>query len=355
MTTLPILAAPSFDKTFVVEADASGKGVGAVLMQEGRPVAYMSHTLSDRAQGKSVYEKELMAIVMAVQKWRRYLLRRRFIIHTDQKSLRFLLDQKAMSEDQQKWVSKLLGFDFEIKYKPGKDNRVADALSRRLQFAAITTVSTKIWEELDAEVAADQQLKGIVQDLLRDPNLHPGFSLRKGVLYYKERLVLPKNSSRIPMILKEFHDSAWGGHSGIFRTYKRISELFYWEGMKGKIQQYVKGCQICQRNKYEALSPAGLLQPLPIPSMTWSNLLMDFIGGLPKSQGYDTIMVVVDRLSKYAHFIPLTHPFTAKEVAGVFIKEVVRLHRFPTSITSHRDSVFLTLSGPNCSSYQGLS
>ena len=323
MTTLPVLAVPSFDKTFVVEADASGKGVGAVLMQEGRPVAYMSHTLSKRAQNKSVYEKELMAIIMAMQKWRHYLLGRKFVVHTDQKSLHFLIDQKVMSEEQQKWVAKLLGFDFEIKYKPGKDDRVADALSRKLLFSAISRVQTDVWEGLEAEIAADTKLKGIVQDLIRDSDLHPGFSLKKGALYYKNRLVVPKNSPQVEMILKEFHDSSWGGHSGNFRTYKRISELFYWEGMRNAIQHYVKGCEICQRNKYETLNPAGLLQPLPIPTAIWSDLSMDFVGGLPRSQGYDTIMVVVDRLSKYAHFIPLTHPYTAKEVAEIFLKEVV--------------------------------
>ena len=124
--------------------------------------------------------------------------------------------------------SLLLGFDFEIKCKLSKDNRVVDALSRKLQFSAISTVQTNVWEGLEAVVAADPRLKGIVQDLLRNPNLHPGFSLKKRVLYCKDRLVVPRSSSRIPVILKEFHDSAWVGRSGIFRTHKRISELVYW-------------------------------------------------------------------------------------------------------------------------------
>lgn len=104
MTSIPVLAVPDFEKTFIVETDASGKGIGAVLMQGGRPVAYMSQAISDRAQNKSVYERELMAVVLAIQKWRHYLLGRHFVVHTDQKSLRFLADQRV--EELQRWVSK---------------------------------------------------------------------------------------------------------------------------------------------------------------------------------------------------------------------------------------------------------
>ena len=144
------------------------------------------------------------------------------------------------------------------------------------------------------------------------------------------------------MILREFHDSASGGHSGFFRTYKRIATILFWEGMKKDIQEYVRTCEVCQRNKYETLSPAGLLQPLPIPASTWTDLSMDFLGGLPKAKGLDTILVVVDRLTKYAHFFALSHPYSAKEVAGLFIKEVVKLHGFPQTIVSDRDQLFMS-------------
>lgn len=183
MTTIPVLAVTNFDKEFVIETDASGKGLGAVLMQEGRPIAFMSQTLCDTAQKKSVYERELMHVVITVQKWRPYLLRRHFKVHTDQKSLKFLTGQRIMSERQQKWISKLLGYDLQIVYKPGRENGVADALSRKMQFSDIITVHCEAWDGLEEEVQGDKKLKTIVQDLLGDPTSHPGYVLKKGRLY----------------------------------------------------------------------------------------------------------------------------------------------------------------------------
>ena len=311
-------------------------------MQEGRPIAYMSKALTDKAQKKSVYERELMAIVLAIQKWRHYLLGRHFEVHTDQKSLKFLLEQRLMGEEQQKWVSKLMGFDFEVKYKPGQQNTAADALSRRLHLTAISTVQFFEWDGVEEEILADEKLKKVMQEVLVQPDKHPGFELKQGKLWYKGRLLLSKASARIPKVLKEFHDSVVGGHSGFFRTYKRISSILFWEGMKRDIQKYVQECEVCQRSKYETLSPAGLLQPLPIPTSTWTDLSMDFLGGLPRARGLDTILVVIDRLTKYGHFFALSHPYTAKEVAEIFVKEIVKLHGFPQTIVSDRDRLFMS-------------
>lgn len=300
-------------------------------MQEGRPVAFLRQTLSDRVQTKSVYERELMAIVMAVQKWH-YLLGRHFIILTDQKSLKFLTEQRVMGEEYFRWTSKLMGLDFEIQYIPGKENGVADALSRKMTFSALSSVHFEQLKDWETEIHRDPKLQGIIHDLIQDINSHPGYKFQNQKLFYKGRLVLPKGSSRIPLLLQEFHNSAVGGHSGFFRTYKRISEVVYWEGMRKDIQQHVATCEVCQMNKYQALSPAGLLQPLPIRTQVWADISMDFIEGLPKAHGKNVILVVVDRLTKYAHFLALSHPFTAKEVAEVFIKEIVKLHGFPSSI-----------------------
>jgi hypothetical protein len=342
MVTVPVLAMPDFNKEFVIETDASGKGIGAVLMQDNRPIAYMSQTLSDRAQSKSVYERELMAIVIAIHKWRPYLLGRHFQVHTDQKSLKFLTEQRIMAEDQQKWIAKLIGFDFEVKYKPGKDNSAADALSRQMNYASITTVQCEVWEGLEEEVQNDEKLKEIVQALISDPLSHQEYQLKGGRLFHEGRIVIPKQSPRIDWLLNEFHATAIGGHSGYLRTYKKLSGVVYWEGMRKKIKEFVEACEVCQQNKYQTLRPGGLLQPLPIPKQIWTDISMDFIGGLPKVQGTDTIMVVVDRLTKYAHFLPVKHPYTAKDIATLFIKEIVRLHGFPSSIVSDRDKVFLS-------------
>lgn len=109
---------------------------------------------------------------------------------------------------------------------------------------------------------------------------------------------------------------------------KRTENLVYWEGMKRRINGYVRACEICQQNKSQTLSPGGLLQPLHVPTQVWNEISMNFIGGPPKSMEVDTILVVVDRLRTYAHFIHVSHPYSAKDIVDVFIKEVVKLHGF---------------------------
>ena len=159
-------------------------------MHEGCPVAYMSQTLLDREQRKSVYERELVAIVLAIiaiQIWRHCLLGRKFVVHTNQKSLKFLVEQQMMGQEQQKWMAKLLGYDFEIKYKAGKENRAADALSRRHYFGAISSVTIQDWEGLEEEVQQDNKLRSIMQALLHGGEVLGGFQLKGGRLYYKDR------------------------------------------------------------------------------------------------------------------------------------------------------------------------
>jgi hypothetical protein len=333
MTTPPVLMLPNFSLPFEIECDAAGRGIGAVLMQKKQPIAYFSKALSDGNLAKSVYEKELMALVLCIQHWRHYLLGKPFIVHTDHKSLKHLLQQRINSPDQQCWLAKLLGYQFEVKYKPGVDNKVADALSRCHGEAELKTiVSYPTWLDgklLLDEVSQDPYIQKIITDVMANNNKKPGFEVRQGILFYQGRLVISPSSPSIPLLLDEFHKTPTGGHSGFLRTYRRIADTLYWVGMQKQVRDYVRACDTCQRQKYSATTPGGLLQPLPIPNAIWEDISLDFIIGLPKSKAYDAILVVVDRLSKYGHFILLKHPYTAKSIAETFIKEIVRLHGVP--------------------------
>lgn len=346
MTTSPVLALPNFDVAFEVECDAAGRGIGAVLMQNRQPIAYFSKALSENNLAKSVYEKELMALVLSIQHWRHYLLGKEFVVYTDHKSLKHFLQQKISSPDQQCWLAKLLGYQFEVKYKPGLENKAADALSRCYDDCELAVMAySPVWigrQQLLKDVENDVSVQELLKKVVENPDKYPGFVIHQGVLLYQDRLVIGKNSSMIPQLLKECHETPMGGHSGFLRTYKRVAENLYWIGMQKTVRDYVRACDVCQRQKYATTTPGGLLQPLPIPNAIWEDLSIDFITGLPKSRGYEAILVVVDRLSKYSHFILLKHPYTAKTIAEIFVKEVIRLHGIPMSIVSDRDPLFIS-------------
>ena len=129
MTQAPVLVLPDFTKPFIVECDASGTGIGGVLMQDQKPIAFISQALQGKNLAMSTYDKEMLALVLAVQKWQPYLMGRKFILRTNHKSLKYLWEQKITTIAQQRWLSKMMGYDFVIKYKRGSENLVTDALS----------------------------------------------------------------------------------------------------------------------------------------------------------------------------------------------------------------------------------
>ncbi|KAJ7949788.1 Ty3/gypsy retrotransposon protein [Quillaja saponaria] len=345
LTTVPVLRLPDFSQEFTVESDASSEGVGAILSQSGHPVAYFSKGLSFSNRLKSAYERELLAVVLALQKWKHYLMGRHFFLKTDHYTLKYLLEQRVTTTEQQRLLVKLMPYDFTILYRAGKENKGADSLSRQPQqidlFTLVMPVALDLID-LQKALKVDPHTRMIMETLQSDPKAVPHFSISGHKLYFKDRLVIPADDTLRGKILFESHDTPASGHGGYLKTLKRVSKSFYWPNLKQEVKQYVQNCLHCQQNKYQALAPAGLLQPLPIPDQIWEDVSMDFIVGLPKSNSFDTILVVVDRLSKYAHFIPLAHPFTAKKVAEHFCKEVVRLHGIPRSIVSDRDVVFLS-------------
>ncbi|KAK0583355.1 hypothetical protein LWI29_036098 [Acer saccharum] len=269
----PVLRLPDFSKTFVVECDASGVGLGAILSQENQPIAFFSEALKGTSLKLSTYEKEMLAVVKAVRKWRPF------------------------------WAS--------------------------LPVA-------EWWASLQKEVNTDPYYASL-------PSLrYPHSSQRDGVWVQQGKVLLSPTSKLIPAILDEGHSSPAGDHFGFVKTIDRISSSFNWPGMRAVVKEFIRSCNTCQWCKYDNMRPAGLLQPLPIPDKVWTEISMDFIEGLPTSQGQDVIMVVVDRLSKYAHFVPLKHPFTASSVANAFVRNIVKLHGVPISIVSDRDKIFIS-------------
>ncbi|GAU25204.1 hypothetical protein TSUD_151040 [Trifolium subterraneum] len=339
ITSAPVLALPNFTKTFILETDASGVGIGAVLHQEGHPIAYFSKKLVPRNQKKSAYFREMLAIAEAIAKFRHYLLGHKFIIRTDQKSLRNLMEQTLQTPDQQEWLHRFLGYDFSIEYKPGKDNVVADALSRVMTLAW-SEPQFRLLHQIKAIQKQDPTLVKIRMECAQHSQPGSHYTIKDDLLFWKQRIVIPHDGALIQQVLYELHTSPLGGHAGITRTVARVKAQFYWSDMKKDIVEYVQNCEICQKAKTANTLPAGLLQPLPIPSQVWEDVAMDFITGLPLSHGYTVILVVIDRLTKYAHFIPLKTDYTSKIVAEAFMHHIVKLHGMPKSIVSDRDKVF---------------
>jgi len=166
------------------------------------------------------------------------------------------------------------------------------------------------------------------------------YSYRDGLLFYKHKILLGQSPQIKPQILASVHSDQTEGHSGYEKTLHRVKRNFYWKGMRKDVKRFIRECEVCQRNKGDNTSPVGLLQPLPIPTRIWTEISMDFVEGLPLSRGHSVVFVVVDRLSKYSHFVSLAHPYAAITVAQLFIANIFKLHGMPQSIILDRDPTF---------------
>ena len=364
MASGPVLVLPDPEKPFVVHTDASGFAVGAVLQQDQgqglQPIAFLSKKMLPAETRYPVHEQELLAIIHALRTWRHYLDGRKFIVRTDHKSLKYLKTQPQLSGRQSRWKDILAQYNFDIEYVEGKDNVVADGLSRRFDHMH----SSEVWAEPAAEstaaaAAPAHQLSALtsllddikdaytsdpeyVSELKRKRTRSNPLQLKDEVFLYKgDRLYIPNSAELRTRILRELHDAPTGGHLGRDKTMEQVKRRFYWPGMDKTIAEYVSTCDSCQRNKPSTQAPMGPMQALPIPTRPWQQVSMDLITQLPRSRGgHDAIVVFVDKLTKMVHYAATTTSVTAPQLATLFLDRVFRLHGLPDSILSDRDPRF---------------
>jgi transposase InsO family protein len=340
LTQAPLLQLPDFEKTFELECDASGIGIGIVLIQGGKPVAFFSEKLHGPSLNYSTYDKELYALVQVLQTWQHYLWSNEFVIHSDHESFKYLKGQATLNKRHAKWIEFIESFFYIIKHKKGKDNMIADALSRR--YTMLSQISHKIFglETIKGLYATDLDFKDAFENC-REGRTWQKFLLREGLLYRANKLCVPASSVHL-LLLQEVHGGGLMGHFGVKKTEDVLAAHFFWPRMRRDVECYVSRCTTCYKAK-SRLNPHDLYMPLPVPRAPWEDISMDFVLGLPRTKrGRDSVFVVVDRFSKIAYFIHCHKTDNASHVADLFFNEVVRLHGVPNTIISDRDTKFLS-------------
>ncbi|GJW45863.1 putative reverse transcriptase domain-containing protein [Tanacetum coccineum] len=311
LCSAPILALPEGSENFVVYCDASHKGLGAVLMQKEKVIAYASRQLKVHEKNYTTHDLELGAVVFALKMWRHYLYGTKCVVFTDHKSLQHILDQKELNMRQRRWLELLSDYDW---------------LNLPKQ---ILRAQSKVRKE---ENFINEDLHGMINKL--EPRT--------------DRTLCLNNRSWIPcfgdlraLIMHESHKSKYSIHPGSDKMYQDLKKLYWWPNMKAEIATYVSKCLTCAKVKIEYQKPSGLLVQPEIPQWKWENITMDFVTKLPKTAaGQDTIWVIVDRLTKSAHFLPMREDDTLEKLTRQYLKEVVSRHGVPVSIISDRDGKF---------------
>ncbi|GLB45568.1 putative retrotransposable element tf2 155 kda protein type 1-like [Lyophyllum shimeji] len=382
ITSKPVLIFPDDDRPFRVEADSSDFATGAVLSQQSpedekwHPVAFYSKSLNAVERNYEIHDKEMLAIIRALEEWRHFLegARHKVEIYTDHKNLQYFLTAKKLNRRQARWSLYLANFDFVLHHRPGRSMGKPDALSHRPDHGDGSADNADI-VLLKPEFFAVRALQGLIASgeedkILRDirrgnregaqedvvakaaaalKSARSGvrsvrsaeWSEDQGVLMFRGRIYVPNIPELRHRIVEQHHDSRVAGHPGRWKTLELVSRSYWWPQMSRYIGSYTSTCDLCQRTKVRRQLPMGKLHPLPIPEGRWSVVSVDFIIELPEAHGYDAVMVVVDSMGKRAHFIPTHTTCTAMGAANLYRKHVWKLHGLPDAFVSDRGPQFV--------------
>jgi hypothetical protein len=378
ITSSPVLIFPSDDKPYKLEADSSNFATGAILSQEGEdgkwhPVAFMSKSLNEVERNYDIHDMEMLAIIRALEEWRHYLegTKHTFQIWTDHKNLEYFMTAKKLNRRQARWSLFLSRFDFSLHHRPGKSSGKPDALSRRPDHgkgendnenvtllkpsyfliqalkqghALVNGDEAEILKKIRNCKDLDEKVVKAVEEM-KDSNFKKldghEWSEEQGLILFRGKVYVPKNPEIRREIVKLHHDSVIAGHPGRWKTLELVTRNYWWPGISRYIAFYVKGCDRCNRTKTFPAKPVGKLVPTQIPEDVWDIITVDLIVGLPESNGYNAIMVVVDRLGKMIHAIPTTDTVTSAGVAKLFRDHVWKLHGLPKQIISDQGPQFV--------------
>lgn len=361
ITAAPVLAIPNDNDQFRVQCDASNYAVGAELSQrqhgKWRTIAYLSKALSPAERNYEIYDREMLAVMTALNEWRHFLMgaRQTFEIHSDHKNLEYFRQPQKLNARQARWVVTLQDYDFTLTHKPGAAMGRADALSRRADHAGGTEVSDKTillkTEWFRAQIdGTDLLLAGIrehgheldnsVRSRLAAKD--PEYWTVDGLTYRRGRIVVPANKALRGRLIMAHHDSVAAGHPGRAKTQELIYRSYWWPSIKRDVQTYVRTCPTCQRTKIDHLPRAAPLNPNPVPDYNWQYISVDMITHLPNAQGQNAVLMMVDMKSK--DFIPVatTDELNSEGWANLLIRHVVSVHGIPERIYSDRGSIFIS-------------
>jgi hypothetical protein len=370
LITAPVLAQPDIEKPFDVYYDASSSGLGCVLMLEGRVIAYASRQLRRHEEHYPTHDLELAAVVHALKTWRHYLLRNICHVYTDHKSLKYIFTQSELNMRQRRWLELIKDYGLEIHYHPGKANVVADALSRKASCPCliVRTPDTTLCQEMEKlnlvmiqqGTLTNLKLESILLQRIIDAQrvdkgmkyIHEKIEVSKancfrkddqGIIWFKDCIVVPKDAEVRQQILDEAHLSRYSIHPGSTKMYQDLNQHYWWTKMKIEITRYVARCDTCRCVKAIHMKAARPLQSLSIPTWKWEDISKDFIVGLSRTaKGFNSIWVIIDRLTKIAHFLPVKTYYPVITYAQIYIARVLNLHGVPKTIVLDQGPQFVS-------------